>query len=263
MNTPEGKRSGDTPREFYDALANSYHLLFTDWERSIVAQAEVISAILGKCGVAPDAAILDCACGIGTQSLGLAMRGYAVTGSDISPQEVDRARLEARRLGLNIPFVLADFRFLAQSHPGTFDCVIAMDNALPHLTERDDLARCLSGIHDRLNPSGLFVASIRDYDAILANKPVSPPAAVIDAANGRRVALQVWDWHGDVYDFTQYIIVDEGDTPKIEAFRSRYRAVTRAELSASLCAAGFMDVGWLFPEESGYYQPIVTAKKNV
>ena len=41
---------------------------------------------------------------------------------------------------------------------------------------------------------------------------------------------------------------------------ARYRAVLRDELRDVLKEAGFWDIGCKTPAESGYYQPIVTAR---
>jgi hypothetical protein len=38
-----------------------------------------------------------------------------------------------------------------------------------------------------------------------------------------------------------------------------YRAVLRDELNVALTEAGFSNIQWLFPRESGFYQPIVLA----
>jgi len=45
-------------------------------------------------------------------------------------------------------------------------------------------------------------------------------------------------------------------------FLSEYRCLLRGELSAALELAGFEQVQWLMPQESGFYQPIVLARKN-
>jgi hypothetical protein len=42
-----------------------------------------------------------------------------------------------------------------------------MDNALPHMLSREDLFRAVKSITNRMNDNGIFVASIRDYDALL------------------------------------------------------------------------------------------------
>jgi glycine/sarcosine N-methyltransferase len=39
-----------------------------------------------------------------------------------------------------------------------------------------------------------------------------------------------------------------------------YRALQRHEMTHALTAAGFVDIQW--PEETGYYQPIVTARRS-
>src|SRR5690348_1504906 len=119
--------------DFYDRLAPLYHLIFPDWDGSIERQADQLGGIIrGRWG-AGVRSILDVACGIGTQSLGLAMRGFDVTASDLSARAIERARAEAQRRGLTIAFSVADMRSIHEHHSRAFDVVIACDNAIPHL----------------------------------------------------------------------------------------------------------------------------------
>ena len=46
-----------------------------------------------------------------------------------------------------------------------------MDNALPHMLTSNDLACAVSSILNQTKNGGMFVASIRDYDALLMDKP--------------------------------------------------------------------------------------------
>ncbi len=85
---------------FYDQLAPHYHLLYGDWEQSIVKQGDALAGLLQRLGVAPGEHVLDAASGIGTQALGLLHRGYRVTASDISPGAIDRLKAELSRRGL-------------------------------------------------------------------------------------------------------------------------------------------------------------------
>ena len=75
-------------KEFYDDLAESYHLIFQDWEASLRYQADVLARLLPPPGL--DVPILDCACGIGTQAIGLALKGYRIEGRDPSPTSIGR-----------------------------------------------------------------------------------------------------------------------------------------------------------------------------
>ena len=58
----------------------------------------------------------------------------------------------------------------------------------------------------------------------------------------------------------QYIIDDEGAL-QVSRFTCEYRATRREELTQLLRSAGCREVVWKFPEETGFYQPIVVAKK--
>ena len=90
------------PDAFYDDLAADYHLIFEDWERSIDRQADGAGHAPGRCET-----VLDAACGIGTQALGLARAGFAVTASDVSPAAVARCSREAAARGLPVRTAVA------------------------------------------------------------------------------------------------------------------------------------------------------------
>ena len=245
---------------FYDNLASEYHKLFLDWDLSTCEQGEILGKIFEKNGFDKSAKILDCACGIGTQAIGLAALGFDVTASDISDGELDEARRRAEKRGVKIPFEHADFCALEETFSEEFDIVIAMDNALPHMLTRESLSKAASSIARRVREGGIFVLSIRDYDALLESKPPYSPPYIHKTEKGQRVSFQTWDWEGDNYRLTQYIIEDEEDT-RVSKFTCEYRAVKRGELSLLLKEAGFSEVLWKFPEETGFYQPIAVARK--
>jgi glycine/sarcosine N-methyltransferase len=246
---------------FYDNMSEYYHLIFADWQSSVDRQATIFDRLLEVNGMTKRHSILDCACGIGTQALGLAKLGYHVSGSDISKNEIERAIKEADVRNLHIDFKQADFSNLQLAFNQSFDIVMAIDNALPHLIHKEDLKQALMSIYSTVNDNGIFIASIRDYDEILKTKPTCPTPYIIPTPTGKRIAFQLWDWNEDVYHFTQYIIEDENEDLHTHKFSCSYRAITRIELTQELETAGFREVEWLFAEKSGFYQPIVIATK--
>ena len=159
-----------------------------------------------------------------------------------------------------VRFERADFCKLSDIFSEQFDIVIAMDNALPHMMTAEELASAVNSMTDRIRPGGLFAASIRDYDSLLQDQPPYSPPYIHNTRKGRRISFQTWDWKGDRYDLIQYIITDE-ETLSISKFECAYRAVRREELTELLLAAGCSRVMWQFPEETGFYQPIVIACK--
>jgi len=249
----------------YDDLAGLYHLIFQDWDASIERQAVSVSRILQKFGVeATRQCILDCACGIGTQSLGLAKLGFEITGCDISSAAIERARREASQRGLDIRFLVADMRDLTALGGALFDAVICMDNSLPHLTTEEELLQAARQIRSTLRPGGVFIASLRDYDLLLGQRPTVQGPFFYGNEQSRRIVFQVWDWIDELlYRFHLYItrrIAGEWETFHTTAL---YRGFRRNELEAVFKQAGFVNTAWIFPAESGFYQPIFTAQVGV
>ena len=163
---------------------------------------------------------------------------------------------------MEITFGTADFRVLEEAVEGVFDVVISFDNALAHMMSRDDLLSAALSIRSKVREGGLFMASIRDYDELLKERPGATTPKVIDTPEGRRVYFQVWDWDEDgrSYVFNLFLVSEEGEGWRTVLYNARYRAVLREELRELLKEAGFSDIGWKTPAESGYYQPIVIAR---
>jgi len=250
---------------FYDDLAADYHLIFRDWWTSATWQGEVLTGLLHDAGIDPPASVYDCTCGIGTQALSLAAQGFRVSGSDLSEAAVERARTEARARGIEVDLGVADVRALP---PRRADAVISFDNSLPHLLTDDDLAAAVRSIRGCLDPGGPFLASIRDYDAILRDGTSGVPPAMHGTGDGRRIVGQAWQWAPDrrTVEITIFILrpdilrPDKGPEWRAAVRSTTYRALRRADLTAALEAGGFTDVSWQQPEESGYYQPVVVAR---
>ena len=112
--------------------------------------------------------------------------------------------------------------------------------------------------------SGLLLLSIRDYDALLDAQPRATAVQVFDGPLGQRAVFQVWDWapDGRCYTMHQFILQQAAEAWQTTQYTTPLRALPRAELSAILEDAGFVDIVWQMPPESGYYQPIVLARKR-
>lgn len=245
---------------FYDNMASRYDKLFADWQATTQEQGLLLDKLFTAHGYDKTATVLDCACGIGTQAIGLAALGYSVTGSDISTGELEEAKKRAAENYVNLLLAQADFRTLSESFSEPFDIIICMDNALPHMLTKEDLAKAVGSIVDQLAPDGMFVASIRDYDALLKRKPPYSPPYIHKTGRGQKVSFQTWEWEEDRYTLIQYIIEDE-EALQVSKFTCQYRATRREALTELLLAKGCREVTWKFPEETGFYQPIVIAKK--
>jgi glycine/sarcosine N-methyltransferase len=251
-------------KRFYDRLASNYHLIFEDWDASIKRQAAALGAILEReCDTQNVLRILDCACGIGTQTLGLASLGFTVTACDLSPASVERTRVEAEKRRLNVQLFVADMLDLTEIPDRDFDAVICMDNALPHLESDEQLLQAATQIRRKLRAGATFIGSMRDYDSLVEQRPVVQGPAFYSDQGNRRIVHQVWDWSDERrYAFHLYITREVQGSWEGQHYVADYRAVLREEFSRILHAAGFVGCRWISTAESGFYQPIVLARAN-
>jgi SAM-dependent methyltransferase len=111
-----------------------------EWEDELVARLE------------PGARILELGCGGGTVETQRLAKRFTLTGVDISPRQVERARAAIPEAD----FVCADFTEL-ELPAGSFDAVASfyVFNHVP----RDLLAPLLARIHGWLAPGGWLVAA--------------------------------------------------------------------------------------------------------
>lgn len=254
----------DSVLQFYEQLAADYHLIFTDWRNAVLQHGAVLDNLIRAHLGPPPRSVLDCTCGIGTQAIGLATRGYQVHATDLSPAAVRRAEREAGSFGVSLTFGIADFRSLDTQVAGSFEVVMSCDNSVPHLLRDEDLLLAARNMGSKLRADGLLLVSRRDYDQLVQDRPEAELPRLLSGPQGRRVVFQVWDWanSGRTYTLHHFIIKEANGEWHTVHRATAYRALLRDELSTILRAAGFSEVRWHMPAESGYYQPLVTARKR-
>jgi glycine/sarcosine N-methyltransferase len=158
-----------------------------------------------------------------------------------------------------VTFAVADFRDLS-ALGGRFDVVISCDNAIPHLLDPADIPKALTQMRSKLRPGGLLVITMRDFDrALVERPPIAPP--VIAPGPPRRVLVRLHDWDGDQSCYTvRFLVLSESSRGWDVVERvTRYRAITRDELTAAATVAGFADVAWPSGETVVPGQRVMTA----
>ncbi|HST57229.1 MAG TPA: class I SAM-dependent methyltransferase [Longimicrobium sp.] len=244
--------------QFYDDLAPFYHLIYPDWEASVAWQGEALDAVIRAELSAGPRTVLDVAAGIGTQALGLAARGYAVTASDLSPGAVRRLGDEAARRGLDVDAKSADMRAVWDAHGRTFHVVLCADNALPHLLTDDEILQALRDFRRCTAPGGICLVSVRDYDAIDLTQRLRPHG-LREADGARWILWQVWDPRPPLYDTALYVVEDRGEGGvKTRVMRATYYALPMPRLLELMREAGFTGVRRL-PDDT-FYQPLVVGR---
>jgi SAM-dependent methyltransferase len=246
---------------YYNQLAPFYRYLYPDWEKSVLRQAFVLDNVIREFFGTQVRRVLDAACGIGTQSIGLAELGYQVVASDISETELALAKQEASKRSLRVNFLLADMRELRQIHQARFDLVIACDNAIPHLLSEEDILSVLQQFYACTTEEGGCIISVRDYANMDLQGRKFYPRTIHQTPDGRVVLFDIWEFDGAYYDFTTYILEDRGERGmSTHAIRGgRYYCVTIAALERLFRQAGFDHV---IIEREKYHQPLLVGMKS-
>jgi SAM-dependent methyltransferase len=249
-------------QQFYDDLASYYHLIFEDWDASMARQGdtlvELITAELGQ--HTTDLRVLDAACGIGTQTLPLAARGFRVAARDLSPAAVVRLQREAEARQVIVDAAVADMRQVTSSVSGSFDIVLVFDNSLAHLLNDNDLRRAFQSFLTVLRPGGLFLCSVRDYDKVQRGVAATHVYGPRQYHGDRFQLRQEWSWDDPMHYQSTFIV----DRETSEGVRrelctvSRFYAVSTERLLELMREAGFQQCRRL---DETIYQPILTGRK--
>jgi SAM-dependent methyltransferase len=239
-------------------MAPLYHLVYENWDATVTRQGAALAALITERWGADSRLVLDAAVGIGTQALGLLLKGFRVIGSDLSLDALGRASREATARARALPCLAADFRRLP-IRPACVDAVIVCDNALPHLETEDEIMAALREWLRCARPGGGCVISMRDY-----GEP--PPSGTVEVHpygerlwNGRRHHLrQVWRWSGRRYDMRMELApLETPDAPAL-VFETTFFVITPARVAALMTSAGFTDVGRL---DGRLHQPVLVGTR--
>ena len=222
MNTQDSWHNQDA---FWELLEP---VLFNQ-QRQLTARAEV-DKLEKLLQIEEQSRILDLCCGTGRHSLELSRRGFDVVGVDRTTTYIEKARSEAEKRGLDVPFVVSDMREYCS--PNGFDIVMNLFGSFGYFEDPDSDRRVVENTCASLRPGGRFLIETagkeilaRDFQEkdwgeegdllILSEKKVSQ--------NWGRIE-------------TRWIVIR--GTERFE-YRVSVRSYSAVELSSLLAACGF------------------------
>ncbi|MEX0942295.1 MAG: class I SAM-dependent methyltransferase [Pseudomonadales bacterium] len=111
--------------------------------------------------------VLDVAAGTGFHSIRLLQAGFDVVSVDGNAQMLVKAFENARKRGMILNSVHADWRWLNRDVHHKFDAIICLGNSFTHLFDENDRRRALAEFYAALKHDGILIIDQRNYDGIL------------------------------------------------------------------------------------------------
>ena len=113
--------------------------------------------------MAAPATVLDVGCGAGREAFDLTRMGFSVTGVDITPSLVNKAKGTAADLGLNVQFCLGNGRSL-DFPDESFDYVLLITQMIHHVPHKTNRQRLLGEARRVLKAEGTILLTYHDWD---------------------------------------------------------------------------------------------------
>lgn len=197
--------------------------------------------------------LLDCACGTGRDLLLFYSLGCEVTGSDVSPAMLAKARENLAKHGLNAPLHQADFRKLPDCFAQRFDALVCLSTAIGHAPDDEAALEAFRSMRGALRDGGILLLEQGTSDRQWAEKPRF--VLVEDTSEVTRLfALDYLGGTGgrDVH----YTVLDVFHRfHKVKEWSAVLHVLLRDDLERLLWAAGFREVAFY----GGYgFQPYDT-----
>src|SRR3954469_9636867 len=208
----------------YDSLPGVYEFLVPETLLAPEGSAAAFDAVLEM--LPAGARVLDCACGIGTLAVGLALRGFEVDASDASPEMVVRTRALAQRRAARVQAEVARWDELAG---GPFDAVLCVGNSITHAPGRDGRRASLGGMRRVMRDGGLLALASRNWE-----RPQAAGEEVVERDGRRGTVRRAWH-DGEARPLEIEVRVEGGETGRASL---AYWPFTHSELEADLRAAG-------------------------
>lgn len=226
----------------YGSLASVYEWLVGDDKVTPAGSAQAFDDVTA--GLAPDAAILDCSCGIGLLAVGLAEAGFRVTACDASPDMVERTQELARDHRMEIPARVCRWDELpGQGWEGRFDAVFCVGNSLAHAVGRDGRRASLAGMASVVKPGGVLTLTSRNWEQVrMAGSRLDVWDRLVERAGRKAVVAYSWQvpasWDAEHGLEISVAELHDGDRLKVTSERLAMWPFSHDNLLADIEAAG-------------------------
>lgn len=205
-----------------------------DFEKNLDLRVKAYQKIFPTKGCAA-----DIGCGIGLDSIALALNGHHMTAFDISPKMIDEVKQNSIKYKVEIETHIQSFDSLPKSDKGKYNFIVSVGNTIAHL-ESKQLKSAIKKIYGLLLPGGKVFLHILNYGLIKKeNKRIN------NIANrDGKIIIRFYDFRKNDLDFN--ILSFQQNSPKdFKLVTTKHYPHTKNEIESYLKAAGFEKIEFM------------------
>lgn len=226
----------DKVTDYYDKKAKYYDVWNIHTIRLTYVDINFFEKVFIAHGINPRT-VLDVGCGTGRLSLGLAKKGYVVTGVDVSSKSVEIAKNKVN--GYPAKFVVSEISKYSPSE--RFDCAVSGDDVVGHFIFNSYAIRSMSAVFRCLNKGGIFI-----FDAANPDSKHRYPKLKKWSAKLRGIEIKAErrsTFHDDgIYEWSDKLKVHDNGKYNSMHLENRIKIRSPEEWTKILNKAGFSEV---------------------
>ena len=253
-------RSVKTLQSFYDNLAPDYDLM-TGFPDRFAREQKFFKGIVKRYRITT---AIDAGCGTGFHALLLSQFGVKVTAVDISRKMILATRKNSREYHLPIRTRQSSFTELSKKIRNRVSALFCMGNSLAHLLTERELVDSLCNFHQVLQPGGILVIQLVNFDRILKEKK----ALQNERESGGITFRRSYKYHKKSITFI--IEIKSGDNKEtIKKISVKLNPIRSDELQELLTRTGFSPVDRFGSIAEEYFSPdssrdlVILAKRHL
>lgn len=219
--------------EFYDSISDIYDKMI-DIEKNLELRKNAYKELFPLTGNAA-----DIGCGVGLDSIALALNGHSVTAFDISPKMIEQAKLNAAKYNVNITTYVHSYQTIPKKFNHKFSSVVSVGNTIAHVNSKL-VNTAIKKMYDLLLPGGKLFLHILNYQLIKKeNKRIN------NIANrDGKIIIRFYDFRKDDLYFN--ILSFAQNAPKeFKLVTTKHYPHTKDEIGAYLRTAGFTKIKFM------------------
>lgn len=201
--------------------------------------------------------LLDVSIGTGSMTLPLSKLGVQLSGSDLSPQMLQRCQKKCDARSIPITLKCCDFRNVSEVYHEQFDCVASTGNSLAYVSNADVL-KALEQMDSLVRSQGYLYLDLRNWDMILKDRPRYYLYNPVFVGDTRVNLMQFWDYSPDgTVDFNLlYTFEQDNRIVQKEHFVEHYVPIRRRIILDKLTDLGYRKIEtMLLPAHFGDFDP--------